>query len=45
MQGAAQPFYTTAKEGEEFTLDQTHFCRAIGIGEFSRSVAMCSSVQ
>ncbi|PRW33606.1 peptidyl-prolyl cis-trans isomerase FKBP62-like isoform A [Chlorella sorokiniana] len=29
VQGAEQPFYATADEGEEFTLDQTHFCRAI----------------
>ncbi len=41
VQGAAQPFYATAEEGEEFTLDTTHFCRAIATGEFtSRTVAV-----
>ena len=35
VQGAAQPFYTTAEEGEQFTLDQTHFCRAIATGELA----------
>lgn len=39
VQGAEQPFYTTADEGEEFTLDQPHFCRAIATGECCLVVA------
>ena len=32
VQGAAQPFYTSPEEGEQFTLDQGHFCRALATG-------------
>ena len=37
VQGAAQPFYTSPEEGEQFTLDQGHFCRALATGTRARA--------
>lgn len=43
VQGAEQPFYITADEGEEFTLDQPHFCRAIATGGCCLVVAVVAA--
>ena len=42
VQGADQPFYATSEEGEVFSLDQSHFCRAIATGERSWVTTCCS---
>lgn len=38
LQGAAEPFYTTPEQGEEFPLEgPVHFCQAIGTGGCQRN--------
>lgn len=32
VQGATEPFYTSSQEGEVFSLEQGHFCKALGTG-------------